>query len=124
GGMRTPLLLALLACPCAAAWIGIDAGPVKAYSDSGERGLRQILARLELAARVAGRPNPLPVRVFLLSSGRFAAVRPGATTRGFYQGGPSRDSIVLPAGGDARVAVHEYTHMTLHHTAGPLPKWL
>ncbi len=119
-----------MAAPMEARWLRLDSGPFELYTDSGEKAARDTLARLDLARRVFGglapamRTTPLPVRVFVLSEGRFRTVRPGETTRGFYQSAAQRDSIVLPAAGSRRVVFHEYVHLVLNHTSGPLPKWL
>jgi tetratricopeptide (TPR) repeat protein len=92
---------------------------------------REALARAELARRVfsdtfrSRTPLPLPIHVFAVSSARFMAVRPGQNTRGFYQSAPERDYIVLDASSPlSRVVFHEFVHLVLHHTSGPLPRWL
>lgn len=123
-------MLFALALPLGAKWIRLASGPFDLYTDGGEQAARETLERLDLARRVFSglapslRATPLPVRVFLLSEGRFRGMRPGETIRGFYQGAAERDSIVLPASGSTRVVFHEYVHLVLHHTSGPLPKWM
>jgi tetratricopeptide (TPR) repeat protein len=102
----------------------MESAPFTLYTDGGEKAGRQVLERLDLARRAFGRATPLPVRVFLLSEKLFQPLKPGATTRGFYQSAAQRDSIVLPITGGDRVVFHEYAHLVLHHTSGPLPKWL
>lgn len=126
------ILCAMLALSVAAdaRWMRFDSGPFSLYTDTGERGAKETLERLQLARRVFGglvpgtRATPLPVRVFVLSESKFRAVRSGEATRGFYQSAAQRDSIVLLAGGSPRVAFHEYVHLVLNHTSGPLPVWM
>lgn len=113
-----------------ARWIRLDSGPFQLFSEGSEKPARDTLARLDLARRVfAGlvpnaRATPLPIRVFVLPENRFRAVRPGEITRAFYQGAAERDSIILPSDANPRALFHEYVHLVLHHTSGPLPKWL
>lgn len=123
----------LFTLPVEARWVRLDSGPFILQTDAGEKAGREILARLDLARRVFGGISPrahalpLPVRIFALGAeGRFRALRPGETTRGFYQSAAERDSIVLLAGATelSRIIFHEYVHLVLNHTSGPLPKWL
>lgn len=122
--MRLLVLFLMAASAVSARWLRLDAQPFTLFTDGAEKSARQVLERLDLARRVFGRANPLPVRVYLLPEKLFRPLRPGETTRGFYQSAAERDSIVLPHGGDDRVVFHEYMHLVLHHTSGPLPKWL
>jgi tetratricopeptide (TPR) repeat protein len=98
-------------------------------SDSSERTAREMIVRLEqvhsFAVQSGEAPSPIPVRVYLFDSGAdFDAIRSSASTRGFFQGGPDRNYIVLRDGRDVfRVAFHEYAHLLLNHSSSPLPRW-
>jgi len=129
--VRILALLVLAAIPAAAKWVRIDSGALTVISDSGERTAREVLARADLARRVFAdsfrdrTPLPLPIHVFAISGARFLAIRPGENTRGFYQSAAERDFIVLDTSSPlSRVIFHEFVHMVLNHTSGPLPRWL
>jgi hypothetical protein len=102
------------------------------YSDARETAAREAVGRLELIRhvfleRVGPAGSPLPVRAFLFAREReFRDFRPNAITRGFYQSGPERDYIAMHDLGEetVRVVYHEYVHLTLNHSAPPLPRWL
>ncbi len=129
--IRLSLFLAL-ALPLCGKWWKVASGPITVITDGGERAGREALEKLDLARRVfAGLGStpgaPLPVEAFALTSeARFRAVRPGESVQGFYQSAAERDYIVLFMGAQdaSRVAFHEYVHLVLNHTAGPLPQWL
>ena len=54
----------------------------------------------------------------------FRLYQPSKPVRGFYQGGPERNYIVMLDGEESyRVAFHEYIHLVLNHTSARLPKW-
>ncbi|MBM3811047.1 MAG: tetratricopeptide repeat protein [Acidimicrobiia bacterium] len=113
------------------AWLRLTSPHFELFTDAGERTGSQTLAHLEQIRHVflewsVARPAPLPVRVFLFSSQRdFRAVSPSPSARGFYQGGPERDYIVILAGDDQyRALFHEYVHLVLHHGSASLPRWL
>lgn len=128
--LRACALYLLLATPLIAKWFRAESGHHVVLSEAGERQARDLLGRLQTAHKVfgllfpSGRHQPLPVVAYQLSTPHFRAVRPDTTAAGFYQGGPDRDSIVLEAGRPPRILFHEYTHLALHHTTGPLPRWL
>lgn len=122
----------MLALPLCGKWWKLESGPVTLVTDGGERTGRAMLEKLDLARRVFSgldptRTAPLPVVAFALSSeARFRALRPAENVQGFYQSAAERDYIVLNVGAPdpARVAFHEYVHLVLNHTSGPLPQWL
>lgn len=130
--MRILALAALFAVAADGKWLRLEAGPFTLYTDGTEKMARDTLEKLDLAQRVlsgVGRQPlslPLPVTVYtLVSESKFLVLRTGEFTRGFYQSAALRDSIVLVAGPDfSRVVFHEFVHLVLNHTTGPLPKWL
>lgn len=129
--MRRRWFWAALLCAQAAwgaEWRHAHSAHFEIYTDSSKARATQLLRRMELARQHFqswGTP-PLPVRVVLFSDERqFAPLRTAASTKGFFQAGADRDYIVLLDAGDGtlRGAVHEYAHLVLHHSAGPLPRW-
>ncbi|MBI3678880.1 MAG: tetratricopeptide repeat protein [Acidobacteria bacterium] len=131
--LRQAAITVLLLAPLEARWLKLESGPFQVFTDAGERTGRETIDRLDLARRVfAGLSRsrlalPYPVIVFALGSeARFRALRPGDATRGFYQSAPEKDYIVLLAGSMdlGRIVFHEFVHLVLNHTSGPLPQWL
>lgn len=130
--MRILTLALILGASADAKWLRLEAGPITVLTDAGEKTGRETLETLARArqafAFLAPRSAqlPLPVTVYALASeARFSAIQPGPGTRGFFQSAPLRDFIAVRAGSEySRVLLHEYVHMVLHHTTGPLPKWL
>jgi tetratricopeptide (TPR) repeat protein len=123
------LLLAPLLSAAASQWISLRSGSITVLTDAGERQGRQCLARLEELRDSLGQQwgQPLAVRVLLFRrDGDFAELRGEGPAGGFFQSGPERDYIALPASsaGWQRILSHEYVHLLLHHSTGPLPKWL
>lgn len=121
----------VLVLPLCGKWWKLESGPITVITDGGERSGREALAKLDLARRVfsgLGRASaPLPVEAFALTSEpRFRALRPAESVQGFYQSAAERDYIVLNMASPdpTRVAFHEYVHLVLNHTTGPLPAWL
>ncbi len=127
------VFLTLLRAPADARWWRVEAGPLVVYTDAGAQAGLDLARRLELARRLfgatllRGRP-PVPVVAFGLGdANRFRVLRPTGITKGFYQGAAERDYIAVQLedqGVPARVAFHEYAHLALHHSSGPLPPWL
>lgn len=118
-------------------WYRIESSGWELLTDSGDKAGAQVLAQLQdlrgvIAAEVqalGGRPpqEAPPVRVILFRSARdFRPFQRGENNRGIFQSGGERDYILLSQFGDEtlRGAAHELVHLTLHHSAGPLPRWL
>jgi len=141
GGRATAIIIASVWLACAgifpskasaATWWRIQTEHFEILTDASPKAARQLAVQLEQLREVfheiPGAPAvpPLPVRVFLFSSAEeFAQYRPGPSTRGFFQGGPDRDFIVLLDSGEEtrRIAFHEYVHLVLNHSAARLPNW-
>src|SRR5260370_633588 len=102
---------------------------IEVLTDAGEKTGRQVLGRFDEIRRIFRQTNapdsPLALRVFVFASEKeFRVYREDSATDGFYQSAPERDYIALYAAADAgRVVVHEYVHLVLSHSSGPLPKW-
>ncbi|MBI5282215.1 MAG: tetratricopeptide repeat protein [Candidatus Solibacter usitatus] len=114
-------------------WQKLASGRWELLTDGGPTAGAAVLARLlemDAAFRATGwqRPDAAPaVRVILFRRAQdFAAFRSAPNNRGLFQPGPGRDLILLAGSGEdtLRAARHEYVHLALHHSTGPLPQWL
>lgn len=120
----------------ASTWRRVESNRWELLTDAGGSSAVQILTRLldlraalapELAA-LGGRPQAAPaVRIILFRSARdFRPFQRGENNRGVFQSGLERDYIILAHSGEdtLRGAAHELVHLELHHSTGPLPRWL
>jgi tetratricopeptide (TPR) repeat protein len=113
-------------------WLRLSSPNFELFTDGGEKNGRQLLSKLETTRQVflesiGGKPTGLPVRVFLFESERgYRALQPPVGARAFYQSSAERDYIVLYNFGPEtlRAVRHEYVHLMLNHSSGPLPRWL
>lgn len=126
------LALAVLAAPPQGGWHRLRSPHFELVTDAGDKAGRAILEALEQVREVfrepdgTSRSSPLPVRVYLFASARqYRHYQPSAPVKGFYQGGPDANYIVLLASGaeTRRIAFHEYVHLVLNHSAVRLPQW-
>lgn len=126
------LALAVLAAGPPTGWLRLRSPHFELVTDAGGKAGRAILEALEQIRDVFREPggsekgSPLPVRVYLFASARqYRQYQPSAPVRGFYQGGPDANYIVLLASGaeTQRIAFHEYVHLVLNHSAVRLPQW-
>jgi tetratricopeptide (TPR) repeat protein len=134
-GVRSAILIVLVAPWCAGDWIRVSSPGMEVLTDAGERNGRRLLARFEqiravfvkerLIGEGASTDRPWPIRAFAFASeNEFDSYRDSPGVSGFYTNGSERDYIALFAGpGAARVAFHEYVHLVLHHSALPMPAW-
>lgn len=130
--MKNVVLVLLLALPAASggAWWRIQSSPFEVYTDAGENAGRQVLVRLLEMRRIFRKQwpeSPQPIRVLLFASAvDYAALKPAAPARAFFQSGAERDYIIAQAGDSTtlRAAGHEYVHAVIHHTSVRLPRWL
>jgi len=130
--LQAKTCLFFLTLTCNAAWLRLQSPNFELYTDAGEPQGREVLRRIEdirqvFSEAVGAKPLPLPVRVFLYSSERdYKRVRPTEQALGFYQAGAERDYIGMLSMGQEtlRAVYHEYVHLVLQHSSGPLPKWL
>jgi tetratricopeptide (TPR) repeat protein len=112
-----------------AVWLQLTSPNFEVLTDAGERAGRDLASQMEMI-RYVFEPvgvSPLPVRVVLFrSESGFNPYRQASSTKGFFQSGPDRNYIVLVQSDEEtrRVAYHEYIHLVLNHSSGPLPKWL
>lgn len=128
------LVIIASAAPAAQAadWQRLASPHFEMITDAEARDAAKVLDRLEAVRHVflesiGGKAPAVPVRVFLFASERtFRKFEPRRAVRGFHQGGPDRDYIVLYGATEdtLRAARHEYIHVLLNHTSATLPMWL
>lgn len=127
------LACALLASGASPAWLRLRSPHFELVTDGGDKAGRALLEALEQVRDVFREPggsskgSPLPVRVYLFTSAsEYRQYQPSAPVKGFYQGGPDANYIVLLATGaeTRRIAFHEYVHLVLNHSSVRLPQWL
>lgn len=127
------LAFVLLASGAPAAWLRLRSPQFELLTDAGDKAGRSILEALEQIREVfrepggSGKGSPLPVRIYLFNSAnQYRQYQPSAPVKGFYQGGPDANYIVLLASGaeTRRIAFHEYVHLVLNHSSVRLPQWL
>jgi tetratricopeptide (TPR) repeat protein len=126
--LRSILCLLLAALPAQCEWILLKTPQLELLTDAGEKSATRLLDRMSTVRQVLGEGARAerPLRVFLFASEReFHSYAEGTVTEGFFQSGPERDYIVLPAGsGFTRTVAHEYVHRILSHNASRFPRWL
>lgn len=114
-------------------WRLLSSGRWELYTDAGEQAgaaiLLQLLEMQAVFAQVALKlpESAPPVRVVVYRNDQdFKLLRRHAGTRGLFQSSRERDYILLLQTGEetARAARHEYVHLVMHHTTGPMPAWL
>ena len=124
------ILAALLLCTSlqAANWIVLRTPGLELYTDASEKTARAALDRLANVRRLLPESGaePVPVRVMLYNSGNeFRALAPTPKSGGFYQSGPERDFIMMPANTQlSRNVVHEYVHFALSTRGKRRPGWI
>lgn len=119
------LLLATI--PAHSEWITLRTPQLELLTDAGEKTAGRVLDRMATIRQVLGQGSApeRPLRVFVFASERqFHSYAQGSVTQGYFQSGPERDYIVLPASGFNRVVAHEYVHRILNRGAPRYPKWL
>mgnify|MGYP005850584977 CR=1 FL=1 len=133
--MRIAVLtaLAVFALPLPAQWVRLASPHFTLFTDAGEKTGRQLLVSLEQVREVfrdlggGHKGSPLSVRVYLFASPKdYRHYQSLPAVKGFYQGGPDVNHIVLLSS-DAetrRIAFHEYVHLVLNHSSLRLPQWL
>jgi tetratricopeptide (TPR) repeat protein len=125
------VLTLLVPATADAKWQRLDSPGFQLYTDAGARRGTEVLKRLERirglfrVAPRAARGDVLPARVYLFSSeAQYRAYGPAEYSPAFYQSAAERDSIVMRVSDELdRAPYHEYVHLALHHSTGPLPKW-
>ncbi len=126
------LALAFAAPGAPAGWLRLRSPHFLLFTDAGDKAGRALLESLEQVREVFREPggsprgSPLPVRVYLFASaGEYRKFQPSAPVKGFYQGGPDANHIVLLSSGaeTRRIAFHEYVHLVLNHSSVRLPQW-
>jgi tetratricopeptide (TPR) repeat protein len=132
-------LLTVLSLPlCAQAaqpdrWLRMQTANFELFTDAGEHTGRDILRQFERVhsffEQVFGnkRANAKPVCLIAFRSAEeYQPYKFNQVAAVYFQPGSERDYIVMTGGvtDDARVAVHEYTHLMIHQSGQRLPLWL
>ena len=115
-------------------WLRLTTPNFEMYTTAGEKRARETVLYFEQirsffvkAAANKSAPVDFPVRIIAFKSAKqYAPYAPNSAAAAFYVPGRSRDYIVM---GDIEPehlpsAIHEYTHLLVHHIGLKLPVWL
>lgn len=134
--MIRPIIVAVataLSCAAAEKWIRVTSPNFELISTESEKRAREKILYFEQVreffenASNARQDSRIPVRIVLFSSEKqYKPYQLNEIAAAFYQQGMDRDYIVM--GGylpeSEQVAVHEYVHLMVRHSALNLPVWL
>jgi tetratricopeptide (TPR) repeat protein len=118
---------------CAEQWLRIESSHFELYTTAGEKKGREAVLYFEqvrsLFEKIAkpGEAARTPVRIIAFQSEKqYKPYRLTQAADAFYTTGPGRDYIVMKsiASEDYPVALHEYFHLIVQHSALRLPVWL
>ncbi len=114
-------------------WLRIESTHFELYTTAGEKKGReavmyfdQVRSLFEKIAKPGEGPKT-PVRIVAFQSEKqYAPYRLNQAADAFYTSGPDRDYIVMKsiASEDYPIALHEYFHLIVQHSALHLPLWL
>jgi tetratricopeptide (TPR) repeat protein len=126
--IRGAVCILIAAVTARAEWIASRTPRLELLTDAGEKSASRVLDRMATIRQVLGEEEGTQraLRIFVFASEReFRLYTEGTATGGFYQSGPERDYIVLPAGAAfSRTVAHEYVHRILNRGAPRYPRWL
>jgi tetratricopeptide (TPR) repeat protein len=114
-------------------WLKIASTHFELYTTAGEKKGREAVLYFEqvrsLFEKIAkpGEASKTPVRIVAFQSEKqYKPYRLNQAADAYYVGGPGRDYIVMKsiAPEDYPVALHEYFHLIVQHSALRLPVWL
>ncbi len=128
------IALALVAASLAHAepkWLKLRSANFELYTSAGERAGRRTIQQFERTrsffqqAMQVDVSHPKPVRIVLFRSKKeYLPYRPGEGAAAYYLPGRDTDLIVLVAGNEPSVAIHEYVHLLVRHSGLELPLWI
>ena len=112
-------------------WVKLRSANFELYTSAGERAGRRTIQQFERtrsffqqAMRLGG-SNSKPVRIVLFRSRKeYLPYRPGEVAAAYYLPGRDADLIVLVAGNELSLAIHEYVHLLVRHSGLKLPLWI
>src|SRR5580700_1443620 len=114
-------------------WLRMHTANFDLFTDAGERTGRDILRQFERVhsffeqAFGNKKANAKPVCLIAFRSAEeYQPYRFNQVAAAYFQPGSERDYIVMTGGvtGDARVPVHEYTHLMIHQSGQRIPLWM
>ena len=112
-------------------WVKMRSANFELFTSAGERAGRRTIQEFERTRgffyqTMQREPsNPMPVRIVLFRSKKeYLPYRPGEVAAAYYLPGRDADLIVLVAGNESSVAIHEYVHLLVRHSGLQLPLWM
>lgn len=112
-------------------WVKMRSANFELFTSAGERAGRRTIQEFERTRSFFGQmmqrelSNPIPVRIVLFRSKKeYLPYRPGEVAAAYYLPGRDADLIVLVAGSESSVAIHEYVHLLVRHSGLQLPLWM
>ena len=131
---RAVIALALVVAGLAHAeprWVKLRSANFELFTSAGERAGRRTIQQFERTrsffqnAMQLDVANSMPVRIVLFRSKKeYLPYRPGEVAAAYYLPGRDADLIVLVAGNELSVAIHEYVHLLVRHSGLELPLWI
>lgn len=125
------LVVAALAQGADRKWVKLRSANFELFTSAGERAGRRTIQEFERTRSFFGQTmqrelsNPIPVRIVLFRSKKeYLPYRPGEVAAAYYLSGRDADLIVLVAGNESSVAIHEYVHLLVRHSGLQLPLWM
>ena len=112
-------------------WVKLRSANFELFTSASERAGRRTIQEFERTRSFFGQmmqrelSNPIPVRIVLFRSKKeYLPYRPGEVAAAYYLSGRDADLIVLVAGSESSVAIHEYVHLLVRHSGLQLPLWM
>ena len=112
-------------------WVKLRSANFELYTSASERAGRRTIQQFERArtffqqAMQLNVSHPKPVRIVLFRSKKeYLPYRPGEVAAAYYLPTRNADLIVLEAGNEPSVAIHEYVHLLVRHSGLELPLWI
>ena len=132
--LRAVIVLTLVVAGLAQAepkWVKLRSANFELYTSAGERAGRRTIQQFERTgsffqqAMQLEESNSKPVRIVLFRSKKeYSPYRPGEVADAYYLSTRDADLIVLVAGSELSVAIHEYVHLLVRHSGLRLPLWI
>ena len=132
--LRAFIVLTLVVAGLAQAepkWVKLRSANFELYTSAGERAGRRTIQQFERTrsffqqAMQLEESNSKPVRIVLFRSKKeYSPYRPGEVADAYYLSTRDADLIVLVAGSELSVAIHEYVHLLVRHSGLRLPLWI
>ena len=125
------LLVAGVAQGADSKWVRLRSANFELLTSAGERAGRRTIRQFERIRATFRQAmqwevsNPVPVQIVLFKSKRdYLPYRPNEGAAAYFQSGPEVDRIVMVAGSEETVAIHEYVHLLVRRSGLRLPLWI